>query len=876
MNVKENYMINEITKESSVRVTVRIRPFTKAEENKLVKYNGRMVFLGDGSFISTQNQKNERSKSEIRKIIDVVDSKMLIFDPPNENNISRMQKNIFYNNFCSSKIKEHKFVFDRLFDENSTQEDVYNGTTKSLIDCVLEGYNATVFAYGATGCGKTHTILGSSTDPGIVFLTMKELYDKIENLKDTKIIDLTISYLEIYNETIRDLLNPVIDHKKLIIREEFDDKITVSNLLVHNPRTVEDVMNLIAMGNKNRTSSSTEANATSSRSHAVLQINIVQKSRTASLKEEHTYATLLIIDLAGSERAASTKNRGVRLNEGANINKSLLALGNCINALCDFKKKNHVPYRNSKLTRLLKYSLGGNCKTVMIVCVSPLSRHYDETLNTLKYANRAKEIKTKNIKNKQTLDRHVSSYLKMINEQKLEIQELRSREKNLNDLTTKKHNEINKRCLLRLFDSIDKIKNILDQSQEKWKRYFLLAKRKILILQKIDSEAFIDKFLKSLSDFKDHEEVKTLINLFDQLFQKINTQITEIEYQYSNSQEVDHIFNVVVNQKLLDLKEIEGWCEIYTYSFEKNINFLKQSFERDILFNSSILFDHLTIELKNFNYIPNNFGEILNHFINLKKINDNNCDLMFFLKTLIVSIEKLINGEFDLLIANHTTFFMQNKFEKQQVENHTKKDYISDSNLLQRDSSIHNKESDLTDKKSFFNYDNKDENDSKKKLHLSLKISSPNSYKKTITKNFKSMKFSPTYKQKKRFKWNMTKELSLNESDLSIDDSLINNNNVSKNESFQSVNHYDFNISNDDSLLNIYSNVLQKNISNNPNIETINETNLKNVTSKKKTFVNPRLSIKLNNNKSSINDYILKPILNNNKTNTNIIDNNSI
>lgn len=176
-------------------------------------------------------------------------------------------------------------------------------------------------------------------------------------------------------------------------------------------------MHLIMAGNANRTSSPTEANATSSRSHAVLQINIDQKNRTGDIKEEHTFATLSIIDLAGSERAAATKNRGARLNEGANINKSLLALGNCINALCDPRRRNHIPYRDSKLTRLLKFSLGGNCKTVMIVCVSPSSQHYDETLNTLKYADRAKEIKTKLIRNQHNLDRHVGSYLKMITEQ---------------------------------------------------------------------------------------------------------------------------------------------------------------------------------------------------------------------------------------------------------------------------------------------------------------------------------------------------------------------------------------------------------------------------------------------------------------------------
>lgn len=132
------------------------------------------------------------------------------------------------------------------------------------------------------------------------------------------------------------------------------------------------------------------------------------------------------------------------MNEGANINKSLLALGNCINALCDPRRRNHVPYRDSKLTRLLKFSLGGNCKTVMIVCVSPSSQHYDETLNTLKYADRAKEIKTKLIRNQHNLDRHVGSYLKMITEQKQEIEELRARESKVVDIAISKRKDLEK------------------------------------------------------------------------------------------------------------------------------------------------------------------------------------------------------------------------------------------------------------------------------------------------------------------------------------------------------------------------------------------------------------------------------------------------
>jgi kinesin family protein 18/19 len=188
-------------------------------------------------------------------------------------------------------------------------------------------------------------------------------------------------------------------------------------------------MEMIVMGNENRTVSPTEANATSSRSHAVLQINVAQKDRNADMNEPHTMATLSIIDLAGSERASATKNRGERLTEGANINKSLLALGSCINALCDARKHNHIPYRNSKLTRLLKFSLGGNCKTVMIVCVSPSSAHFDETQNTLRYANRAKNIQTKVTRNVYNVNRHVKDFLRKIDEQMALINELKQQQK---------------------------------------------------------------------------------------------------------------------------------------------------------------------------------------------------------------------------------------------------------------------------------------------------------------------------------------------------------------------------------------------------------------------------------------------------------------
>ena len=354
-----------------------------------------------------------------------------VFDPPEDNPVQKFSRSVVP---TGKKVKDQVFAFDRIFDDNTSQTDVYEGTTKNLLDSVLDGYNATVFAYGATGCGKTHTITGTAQQPGIIFLTMQELFEKIQERSGEKSTEITLSYLEIYNETIRDLLVPGGSKQGLMLREDSNQAVMVAGLTSHHPKDVQEVMDMIVQGNEYRTVSPTEANAVSSRSHAVLQINVSQKDRNADINEPHTMATLSIIDLAGSERASATKNRGDRLLEGANINKSLLALGSCINALCDPRKKNHVPYRNSKLTRLLKFSLGGNCKTVMIVCVSPSSAHFDETQNTLRYANRAKNIQTKVTRNVFNVNRHVKDFLVKIDEQMALINELKAQQKDAENI----------------------------------------------------------------------------------------------------------------------------------------------------------------------------------------------------------------------------------------------------------------------------------------------------------------------------------------------------------------------------------------------------------------------------------------------------------
>ncbi|KAJ5384895.1 hypothetical protein N7517_002806 [Penicillium concentricum] len=396
---------------SSISVAVRVRPFTIREAAQITRCDEGPLFLGDGSLAGAPTPK--LNQKGIRSIVKVIDDRCLSVVPNGK------------------RVKDQTFAFDRIFDQNASQGEVYESTTRSLLDNVLDGYNATVFAYGATGCGKTHTITGTAQQPGIIFLTMQELFERIDERAGEKSTEVSLSYLEIYNETIRDLLVPSGSSGKggLMLREDSNQSVSVAGLSSYHPQSVGEVMDMIMQGNERRTMSPTAANATSSRSHAVLQINIAQKDRNADVNEPHTMATFSIIDLAGSERASATLNRGERLFEGANINKSLLSLGSCINALCDPRKRNHIPYRNSKLTRLLKFALGGNCKTVMIVCVSPSSQHFDETQNTLRYANRAKNIQTKVTRNVFNVNRHVKDFLVKIDEQMNLINELKAQAK---------------------------------------------------------------------------------------------------------------------------------------------------------------------------------------------------------------------------------------------------------------------------------------------------------------------------------------------------------------------------------------------------------------------------------------------------------------
>ncbi|XP_052039106.1 kinesin-like protein KIF18A [Apodemus sylvaticus] len=363
---------------------------------------------------------NTKEKAvQFHKVVHVVDKHILVFDPKQEE-ISFFHKMKTANfDITKKQNKDLKFVFDAVFDETSTQMEVFEHTTKPILHSFLNGYNCTVFAYGATGSGKTHTMLGSAAEPGVMYLTMLDLFKCMDEIKEEKECSTAVSYLEVYNEQIRDLLT---NSGPLAVREDAQKGVVVHGLTLHQPKSSEEILQLLDNGNKNRTQHPTDVNAVSSRSHAVFQIYLRQQDKTASINQNVHIAKMSLIDLAGSERASVSGAKGTRFVEGTNINKSLLALGNVINALADSKRRNqHIPYRNSKLTRLLKDSLGGNCQTIMIAAVSPSSLFYDDTYNTLKYANRAKDIKSSLKSNVLNLNSHISQYVKICDMQKAEI-----------------------------------------------------------------------------------------------------------------------------------------------------------------------------------------------------------------------------------------------------------------------------------------------------------------------------------------------------------------------------------------------------------------------------------------------------------------------
>uniref|UniRef100_A0A8C8H5H8 Kinesin family member 4 n=1 Tax=Oncorhynchus tshawytscha TaxID=74940 RepID=A0A8C8H5H8_ONCTS len=303
---------------------------------------------------------------------------------------------------------EKAFTYDFVFDPTTEQEEVFNSAVSPLLCGLFKGYHATVLAYGQTGSGKTFSMGGTYTSAqeneptvGVIPRVVRMIFQEREKHTDCE-ISLTVSYLEIYNEEILDLLCPSASKDKpstINIREDPKEGIKIVGLTERQVMSAHEMVGCLELGNSARTVGSTAMNAASSRSHAIFTITLEQ--RRGADKSDNVVSKLHLVDLAGSERQKKTKAEGDRLKEGISINRGLLSLGNVISALGDESKKGtgFVPYRDSKLTRLLQDSLGGNSHTLMIACISPADSNIEETINTLRYADRARKIKNKPVVN---------------------------------------------------------------------------------------------------------------------------------------------------------------------------------------------------------------------------------------------------------------------------------------------------------------------------------------------------------------------------------------------------------------------------------------------------------------------------------------------
>uniref|UniRef100_A0A1A8KZF0 Kinesin-like protein n=1 Tax=Nothobranchius pienaari TaxID=704102 RepID=A0A1A8KZF0_9TELE len=287
------------------------------------------------------------------------------------------------------------FTFDSVYDWNSKQIDLYDETFRPLVDSVLLGFNGTIFAYGQTGTGKTFTMEGIRNDAerrGVIPNSFEHIFTHISRTQNQQYL-VRACYLEIYQEEIRDLLSKD-QSRRLELRERPDIGVYVKDLSSFVTKCVREIENVMNVGNQNRSVGATNMNEHSSRSHAIFVITVECSELGVDGENHIRVGKLNLVDLAGSERQTKTGAQGERLKEATKINLSLSALGNVISALVD-GRSSHIPYRDSKLTRLLQDSLGGNARTVMVANIGPASYNVEETLTTLRYANRAKNIKNK-------------------------------------------------------------------------------------------------------------------------------------------------------------------------------------------------------------------------------------------------------------------------------------------------------------------------------------------------------------------------------------------------------------------------------------------------------------------------------------------------
>ncbi|XP_044728011.1 kinesin-like protein Klp98A isoform X2 [Chrysoperla carnea] len=465
---------------ASLKVAVRVRPFNQRERDM----NAKLIIQMDGKKTRVVNVKppGKRDSDSLR---------------------DRYKEFTFDHSYWS---------FDAADSHYASQDQVFSDLGTEVVDSAFEGYNACVFAYGQTGSGKTFTMMGSGECQGLIPRICKNMFARMHaSIASGNNYRTEVSYLEIYNERVKDLLQENTHHN-LRVREHPERGIYVENLSTHLVSDYSDIQDCMVRGNRQRTTASTNMNDVSSRSHAIFTIMFIQAGVSNGVPSE-TVSKVHLVDLAGSERADATGATGQRLKEGAHINKSLVTLGSVISALAELcndannisnstnsinhksSRSVHIPYRDSVLTYLLKDSLGGNSKTIMIAAISPADCNYHETLSTLRYANRAK-----NIINKPTINEDPN--VKLIKELRDEIAKLKALILNNNKMDNPIH--VEPAMLEQLQKKQAQEKDLTEKWEEKWRQtQVILREERALGLRKSGLGVVLDSDMPHLVGIDD-------------------------------------------------------------------------------------------------------------------------------------------------------------------------------------------------------------------------------------------------------------------------------------------------------------------------------------------------------------------------------------
>ena len=646
----------------SFRVYVRIRPFLPKD---FITNNKNNLNLSKN--FSPRNSK----KDILEKMIKI------------ENNI------LYLEDIKTHKNKNNKiYVFDNIFTESSNNIEVFNKSIKEMIDKVLQGYNSTALAYGVTGTGKTYTIFGDLSnnfkEEGIIFKACDYLFEKIEINKKQNIKNnitnnddinyyLKISYIEIYNEIVKDLINE--NSISLVIVEDPQKGVICPNakeIIINDSFELKKIIN---ESNKRRTMANTTQNQFSSRSHAILQMTLEKKIKKSEDNYEIYFSKFLVVDLAGSERGME---RGKRREEGVNINKSLFTLGSCLNILSEKSNTGKfIPYRDSKLTRLLKDSLGGNILTVMLACISPCPASYDETLNTLNYAFKAKKITKKVMKNIKEIDINNFQYKEIIDTLKNEIMQLKKVIKNqeikLNEKIINNKEEINKEninsnekeIIENKLEIKDKENNRIDDNHKKFDSLNFMDfsdnnKNISNVLEKNEinsSKSNRDINIKE-KNIKDNINISKINNIDKEInIEKYNKYLEEI---------INNEINIyIINQQIEKIKKDKNFLEAFL---------AKDNIKNETLLNKYNLVKNIYdkyIEIINEKLIENIEQNMIYNF-NIKEITELN-------KTNIDKVKELEQLKLERKDKNEKIEEEINYINKNILENNAQKDQIYES-----------------------------------------------------------------------------------------------------------------------------------------------------------------------------------------------------